>query len=681
LTERFDSTVGGHTVHMPFSGIWQMTPAEAMIAKIPVYGGTTDTATAMSFGFIPGLARWSPFHGGAFAVTEALSKLAAVGADPLRARLSMQEYYEALRDDPLKWGKPAAALLGALSAQLNLGVPAIGGKDSMSGTFQYQYASGGDDAPDANRAAETRPTEMRPTETRTAEIHVPPTLVCFAVCAAQASRAVSADFKQPGSYAVFLPLPVDPASHLPAWERVKALYERIHALCQAGRVLAASVVREGGLAAAVTRMCLGNQIGLAFDTVPDFQTLFAPLSSSLIIELKDDPHELLEGLNYTILGRTQAHPFITFSTFNETFNRDIPASSTSGDAGDPGRAVSLEEAAQAWSRPLEKIFPTRPAFASAPEPAAESSPTEPSSTEPSPTESPIKSPMPPSVPLHNERLRRRAPVSTRFAHPRVFIPVFPGINCELETAAAFESAGAVCDVFVLNNLTPRSIQMSLNAMAQKISQAQILMIPGGFSGGDEPDGSGKFIATVFRNPLLKEQITDLIERRDGLVLGICNGFQALIKLGLLPFGKITDLKPEDPTLTFNAIGRHVSRMVRTRITSVLSPWLARCEPGECHVLPVSHGEGRFAANPQLIQALADAGQIAAQYVDLNGEPSEDIQWNPNGSACAIEGVSSPDGRILGKMAHSERVVDPHACSNVPGGKNQRLFESGVAYYD
>ncbi|MDR1205044.1 MAG: phosphoribosylformylglycinamidine synthase, partial [Peptococcaceae bacterium] len=414
LSERFDSTVGGHTVHMPFSGIRQMTPAEAMIAKIPVYGGTTDTATAMSFGFIPGLASWSPFHGGAFAVTEALSKLAAVGAHPLRARLSMQEYYEVLKDDPLKWGKPAAALLGALSAQLNLGVPAIGGKDSMSGTFQYQYASGGDDAPpDAGRAAETRPTE-----TRTAEIHVPPTLVCFAVCATQASHAVSADFKQPGSFAVFLPLPVDSASHLPVWARVKALYERIYALCQAGRVLAASVVREGGLAAAVTRMCLGNQIGLAFDTVPDFQTLFAPLSSSLVVELNGsgDPHELLDGLDYTLLGRTLAHPFITF-------NRITPASSTGGGAGDP--AVSLEEAAQAWIRPLEKIFPTRP------------------SAEPS-----VKSPLTPSVPLHHERFQRSSPVSAHLAHPRVFIPVFPGINCELETAAAFESAGAVCDVFV-----------------------------------------------------------------------------------------------------------------------------------------------------------------------------------------------------------------------------------------
>jgi phosphoribosylformylglycinamidine synthase len=289
--------------------------------------------------------------------------------------------------------------------------------------------------------------------------------------------------------------------------------------------------------------------------------------------------------------------------------------------------------------------------------------------------------MEPGIPLYTERNRRKPSASIRLARPRVFIPVFPGTNCELETAAAFESVGAVCDVFVLNNLTPQSIQASLTAAAQKISQAQILMIPGGFSGGDEPDGSGKFIATLFRNPLLKEQITDLIERRDGLILGICNGFQALIKLGLLPFGKITDLKPEDPALTFNFIGRHVSRMVRTRITSVLSPWFARCEPGECHTLPVSHGEGRFTAERRLIQALADAGQIAAQYVDLNGAPSADIQWNPNGAVCAIEAVSSPDGRILGKMAHSERVVDPHICANVPGGKNQSLFESGVAYYD
>jgi phosphoribosylformylglycinamidine synthase len=601
LAERFDSTVSGHTVHMPLGGILQMTPEEAMIAKIPVYHGATDTATVMSYGFTPGLASWSPFHGGAFAVAEALSKLAAAGADPLKARLSMQEYYEVLKEDPLKWGKPAAALLGALSAQLNLGVPAVGGKDSMSGSFE--------------------------------DIHVPPTLVCFAISAAQASRSVSAAFKEPGSFAVFLPLPVDPASRTPLWDQVKSLYERIHALCQSGRVLAASVLREGGLAAAVTRMCLGNQIGLAFDSVPDPQTLFAPLSASLVVELREDPHELLNDLDYTVLGRTQTQPLIQLGG---------------------GAAVSLEEAAQAWTRPLEQVFPAQSAFRPSMEPA---------------------------IPIHRERFRRASAVPARLARPRVFIPVFPGTNGELEAAAAFESAGAICDVFVLNNLTPRGIQSSLTAMAQKISQAQILMIPGGFSGGDEPDGSGKFIATFFRNPLLKEQITELVEFRDGLILGVCNGFQALIKLGLLPFGKITDLKPDDPTLTFNSIGRHVSRMARTRITSVLSPWFARCEPGECHMLPISHGEGRFAADPRLIQTLADAGQIAAQYVDLNGDPGEDIQWNPNGSVCAIEGVSSPDGRILGKMAHSERTVGAHICVNVPGNKDQRLFESGVAYYD
>jgi phosphoribosylformylglycinamidine synthase len=596
LVERFDSTVGGHTVHMPLSGAWQMTPEEAMIAKIPVFHGTTDTATAMSFGFIPGLARWSPFHGGAFAVTEALSKLAAAGANPLKARLSMQEYYESLEGDPLKWGKPAAALLGAVLAQLKLNVPAIGGKDSMSGAFE--------------------------------NLSVPPTLVCFAVAAAQASRSVSAAFKQADSPVAFLPLPVDPASRLPVWDRVKALYERIYALSQAGRVSAASVIREGGVAAAVTRMCLGNRRGFVFRHIPDSQTLFAPLSSSLIVELQGDPQDLLNGVHYTLLGHTQARPLIELNDC----------------------VISLDEAAQAWTRPLETVFPSRSDF---------------------------KPSMDPAMPLYTNRGAYKPAV--RVARPRVFIPVFPGANCEWETARAFESAGAVCDAFVLNNLSPQGIQASLTAMAKKISQAQILVIPGGFSGGDEPDGAGKFIATLFRNPLLKACVTDLIESRDGLILGICNGFQALIKLGLLPFGKITDLKPHDPTLTFNAIGRHVSQMGRTRVTSVLSPWLARCEPGECHTLPLSHGEGRFAADPQILQRLGDAGQIATQYVDLDGAPSPHMPWNPNGSVCAIEGLSSPDGRILGKMAHSERIGS-HICANVPGNKDQRLFESGVGYF-
>jgi phosphoribosylformylglycinamidine synthase len=593
LAERFDASIGAGTVLMPFAGQTQLTPEDAMCAKIPLESGETDDATAMSYGFIPGMSRWSPFHGAVYAVTEALAKLAAIGADPLTARLTLQEYFERLRDMPERWGKPASALLGALTAQLNFGVPAIGGKDSMSGSFN--------------------------------ELDVPPTLVCFAVAMTKACKTGSAAFKKAGSRVVLLNLPTNKETLLPEWEGAKNLLTRVSTMVQDGVFSSASAVREGGAAAAVCRMAFGNSFGFEFAAELDEKVLFAPLCGSFVAELAEDT--TLEGIDFIDLGRTSA---------NQAFVID-------------GEEVALSELAAAWSGTLENVFPTR-----------------------------AKTPdMPFDVPLYGKRYGKAPAIKA--AVPRVIIPVFPGTNCEVDTARAFKKAGATPEILIMKNLSPRDIDESVSAFIKSIKNSQIIMLPGGFSGGDEPDGSGKFIATTLRNERVRDAVQELLEKRDGLMLGICNGFQALIKTGLVPFGRIVDIEPEFPTLTFNTLGRHVSQMAYTRITSVMSPWMSLVEAGDIHAVPVSHGEGRFAADEKTIEQLIANGQIATQYVDLFGKPCAGTPFNPNGSVCAVEGITSPDGRILGKMAHSERKGE-NLYKNVPFNKDQKIFESGVLYF-
>ncbi len=594
LGERFDASIGAGTVIMPFGGKTQLTPQEAMAAKIPLEKGETDDATAMSYGFIPAVSRWSPFHGSAYAVVESLSKLLAIGAYPLKARLTFQEYFEKLMDKPERWGKPAAALLGAMTAQLNLGIPSIGGKDSMSGTFE--------------------------------QIDVPPTLVSFAVAMTKASKTISAEFKQAGSKVYYVSVPEDKETLMPKWDELTEMYMAVYSLMEKGKVLSASVVKEGGAAASVCKACFGNGFGFKFEKELTFDELFAPLSGSLIIEVKDGAELPEDVVNY-LLGEV-------------TENAEIEIN---------GEKIKNSEILSEWTAPLEKVFPTQ---AKCPK---------------------IRE----SVPLYKTRSNISPVIKT--AKPTVFIPVFPGTNCEVDTARAFEKAGANAELLIVKNLKPSDIEETINKMVELINNSQIIMFPGGFSGGDEPDGSGKFIATTFRNPKVKEAVDNLLYNRDGLMLGICNGFQALIKLGLVPYGEIREIKPTDPTLTFNTVGRHISHMAYTRVTSVKSPWLAGVEAGDVFAVPVSHGEGRFMADDETVKRLIENGQIATQYVDLSGNPSDNIAYNVNGSVCAIEGITSPDGRILGKMGHSERK-GKNLYSNVPFEKDQKIFESGVKYF-
>ncbi|MCY1714396.1 phosphoribosylformylglycinamidine synthase [Caproiciproducens galactitolivorans] len=595
LSERFDASIGASTVLMPFAGTYQLTPEEAMAAKIPVMHGETDDATAMAYGYIPGIARFSPFHGAAYAVAESLSKLAAIGADPLKARLTFQEYFERLNTDPKRWGKPTAALLGALSAQIGLGLPAIGGKDSMSGSFE--------------------------------QLDVPPTLVSFAVAMTKASKTISAAFKKPGAKVVLFPLPENPKTLLPDWEKLKEYYRGIHNMIQSGTVISASVVKEGGAAAAVAKMCFGNRFGFIFEpSVLDEKTLFAPVSGSIIAELAYGA-DVPDGFDAVELGKVAVVPQIFLDR----------------------ERLDLNVLISAWNGTLEKIFPNR----------AE------------------EKPVTRELPLCSDRYEKAPAVKT--AKPRVFIPVFPGTNCEYDSARAFERAGAQPKVLVVRNLSSSDIEETIEYIEKAIRTSQMIMLPGGFSGGDEPDGSGKFIATTFRNPKIAEAVNDLLKNRDGLMLGICNGFQALIKLGLVPYGEIRKPSETAPTLTFNTLGRHVSRMVYTRVTSVKSPWFAGVDAGDVFAVPVSHGEGRFVASDAVMKKLIANGQVATQYTTPDGTPSGSIEWNPNGSVCAVEGITSPDGRILGKMAHSERRGE-NLYSNVPGEKDQKIFESGVKYF-
>jgi phosphoribosylformylglycinamidine synthase len=595
LVERFDSTIGGASVLLPFGGKYQSTPIECMVAKLPLIKGETLTGTAMSWGYFPRLSTWSPFHGGLYAVIDAAAKIVATGGDLHSIRLTLQEYFEKPGTDRRKWGKPFAALLGALTAQKELGIAAIGGKDSMSGSFR--------------------------------DLSVPPTLVAFALAAVDVRNIISPEFKSPGRKVVLLPLRRDMAE-MPDFQYLGRLFSSLHRAITKGRVTAAHTVRGGGIAEAIAKMSFGNRIGFKFDASFDLKRLYLPDIGSFVLEINGSGSEdLFVGAEQIMLGTTIAEPHIT-----------------SADA-----ELTIDELKAHWEVPLEKIFP-----ASVPRP---------------------------SVHYPGSDFSRRSGVRARarIVKPKVCITVFPGTNCEYDSARAFERAGAETAMFVMRNLTTEDIDESISRLVKLISNSQILMIPGGFSAGDEPDGSGKFIAAFFRNPSVRDAVSELLGNRDGLMLGICNGFQALIKLGLVPYGKVTAIEPASPTLTFNTIGRHISRIVCTRITSVKSPWFAEVNVGDIHSIPISHGEGRFVAPETLIAELFRNGQVATRYTGPDGKHQDDYAGNPNGSHAAIEGITSPDGRVLGKMGHSERRGD-YVSKNIFGNKDQKIFESGVKYF-
>ncbi len=597
LAERFDSTIGGGTVLMPFGGKRQMTPAEGMVAKLPVPDAETNTATAMTFGLNPHLSEWSPFHGALYAVVESVAKIVALGGDAEKIRLTFQEYFESLGRDPERWGKPFAALLGALWAQHELGIPAIGGKDSMSGTFM--------------------------------DMHVPPTLASFAVNVLRTEHVISQEFKYVGNkvYAVFCP---KDDQDLPRFRSLRNNFAKIGALSRTRRIFSAMSVGTGGIAAAITKMCLGNGIGFRFSKAMQKEDLFRADYGTILLEISDkmDVTESLEGTSYCELGSTIEVPSIVCGK----------------------AAIPLADAEEAYVKPLESIFPTK-----------------------------LRRGSKEKATLVAYNRGMRIVPQAQVAKPRVFIPVFPGTNCEYDSARAWQRAGAETETMVIRNLTPGAVEESVEAIVQGIRRAKILMLPGGFSGGDEPDGSGKFMAAMFRNPRIAAEVMRLLDSRDGLILGICNGFQALIKLGLVPYGEIRPLSDHSPTLTHNSMGRHVSCMVRTKVVSNLSPWFHNATVGEIHTVPVSHGEGRFVADHEVVAKLRIRGQIATQYVDSRGNPSMAYPFNPNGSVNAIEGITSPNGRVLGKMGHSERV-GRDVAKNVPGNMDQRIFEAGVLYY-
>ncbi|HWR40102.1 MAG TPA: phosphoribosylformylglycinamidine synthase [Patescibacteria group bacterium] len=606
LVERFDSSIGAGTVLMPFGGRHQITPVDGMVAKLPVLTGDTVTGTVMTYGYNAQLAKWSPFHGALYAVVEAAAKTVALGGSYRKIRLTLQEYFEKLGNDEQKWGKPFSALLGAYYAQKRLGLPAIGGKDSMSGTFK--------------------------------DLNVPPTLVAFGVSVVDVRRVISPEFKQAGSRVVYVPAGRDEQG-MPDFTRLTTAFDTVERLMAGGQVLAAAPVKIGGVAAAISKMSFGNRLGAILNgAAVDW---FAPDVGGLVLEMpaelpEDQLAKLFGNVAYQPLGVTQCAPILVVD----------------------GIKMSLEGLQTAWEMPLEKIFPT-----GRPEAGATTLAVIPEAWQ--------------ATTASGKGAVRHSRQTV--ARPKVFIPVFPGTNCEYDTARAFEQAGAEARVMVVRNLTAAQIEESVQEIARRISESQIVMLPGGFSAGDEPDGSGKFIAALLRNPRIKEAITQLLEQRDGLMLGICNGFQALIKLGLVPYGEIRDMHQESPTLTFNQIGRHISCMAHCRAVSRTSPWLAQLDDDEIYRVPVSHGEGRFVARPEEIDRLFASGQVAFQYVDLAGQPTYDIRYNPNGAMAAIEGITSPDGRVLGKMGHSERI-GAAVARNVPGKQDQRLFAAGVEYF-
>ena len=589
LVEKFDSTIGAGTVLMPFGGRYQLTPNQAMAAKIPVLKGETNTCSLMGWGFNPVISEKSPYHGAMMAVVESIAKIVAAGGTYHKCWLTFQEYFERTQNNPVRWGKPFAALLGAFRAQLEMGCAAIGGKDSMSGTFE--------------------------------NIDVPPTLVSFAVCTADSRKVISPEFKAAG-HTVIRIAPEYDGNGLPVFDSVKQCFDQIESMIDSGRACAVWSVAGGGVAEGIAKMCFGNHIGFEFSRKLSDTILFKPWYGSFIVELTGEA-----GYGEEIIGRTMPD----YRIYGE------------------GYTMQAEALQKAWESKLESVFPCR-----------------------------IKTEFATIESYSYETKSRKSP-AIKAARPRVLIPVFPGTNCEYDTARVFERAGADVNVMVIRNLSASDIEASVAAVAAQMKQSQIVMLPGGFSGGDEPDGSGKFITAFFRNPRIKNEVHALLQQRDGLMLGICNGFQALIKLGLVPFGEIVDMTEDSPTLTFNTIARHQSMMVTTRIASDKSPWLAGCKVGDLHTVAISHGEGRFVASDALIRRMANNGQIATQYVDEYGKPTMDIRYNPNTSIDAIEGITSPDGRVLGKMGHSERI-GRDICKNVCGNKDQLIFQSGVNYF-
>ena len=596
LVEMFDSSIGAGSVLMPYGGKYQLTETQAMVAKLPVLRGKTDTVTMMSYGFDPYLSSWSPYHGAVYAVTESMARIVANGGDYKKIRFTFQEYFRRMTSDPERWSQPFAALLGAYDAQIGYGLPSIGGKDSMSGTFN--------------------------------DIDVPPTLVSFAVDVAKDSDVITPELKTAGNSLVQFSIEKDDYD-IPVYEKVMELYDSISGLMKKGIIVSAYALDSNGLAAALSKMAFGNGLGVAVDKEVPLRALFENGLGDIVAEIAADKLEALAAadVDYMTVGKVTEEAAFTYKDAE----------------------ISLEEALAAWKKPLEKVFPTKA----------------------------VKDTTPIETRLyHKEQIYV---CKNKVAKPTVFIPVFPGTNCEYDSTKAFERAGANVVTKVFKNLSAEDIRESVDAFEKAISQAQIIMFPGGFSAGDEPDGSAKFFATAFQNAKIKEAVTKLLQERDGLALGICNGFQALIKLGLVPFGEITGQTAESPTLTFNTINRHISKMVYTKVVSDKSPWLREAKLGQTYCSPASHGEGRFVANREWLDKLFANGQVATQYVDIDGNVSMDEEWNVNGSYCSIEGITSPDGRCFGKMAHAERR-DTSVAINIYGEQDLKIFESGVAYF-
>ena len=608
LVEMFDGSIGAGSVFMPHGGKYQMTETQAMVAKLPVLKGDCDTVTMMSYGFDPYLSSWSPYHGAVYAVTESVAKIVAAGGDYRKIRFTFQEYFRRMTEDPHRWSQPFAALLGAYAAQLGFGLPSIGGKDSMSGTFE--------------------------------DIDVPPTLVSFAVDVAKEKDIITPELKKAGSKLVWLRIPKDEYD-LPVYEKVMEQYGKFAEDIKAGRIISAYVPDRHGVIAAVSKMAFGNGMGVKIEHSMDERELFAPAFGDLVAEVPEGKVGELQ-ITYTVIGEV---------TDDKAFSY--------GDA-----VIGLDEAEEAWTGTLEKVFATR------------------SGAQDGPTSWFIRSEKKEDGELKEDGCFHASKVhicSHKIAQPTVFIPVFPGTNCEYDSAKAFERAGARVITKVFRNMDAADIVDSVDVFEKAISQSQIIMFPGGFSAGDEPDGSAKFFATAFQNAKLKEAVENLLNERDGLALGICNGFQALIKLGLVPNGKITGQTENAPTLTYNTIGRHISKMVYTKVVTDKSPWLAKADLGGVYVTPASHGEGRFVAPAETIAQLFANGQVATRYCDPEGNISNDEEWNVNGSYFAIEGITSPDGRVLGKMAHVERRGRSVAM-NIYGEQDLKIFESGVEYF-
>ena len=594
LVEMFDGSIGAGSVFMPHGGKYQLTETQAMVAKVPVQTGKTDSVSMMSYGFDPYLSSWSPYHGAVYAVTESIAKIVAAGGDHRKIRFTFQEYFRRMSEDPKRWSQPFAALLGAYAAQIGFGLPSIGGKDSMSGTFQ--------------------------------DIDVPPTLVSFAVDMALDNDIITPELKKAGNKLVWLRIEKDEFD-LPVYDKVMEQYGKLQEDISSGRVVSAYALDRHGVIAAVSKMAFGNRMGVKIEHNMDPRDMFAPAFGDIIAEVEDGQVGNLQ-ITYTVIGEV---------TDKNCFEY--------GDV-----QIGIDEALDAWTGTLEKVFATK---------SEESS------------DKPVE-----------EKLYNTSNIhicSHKIGQPTVFIPVFPGTNCEYDSTRAFERAGAKVVTKVFRNLDAEDIRSSVDEFEKAIGQAQMIMFPGGFSAGDEPDGSAKFFATAFQNAKIKEAVEKLLNERDGLALGICNGFQALIKLGLVPYGKIVGQTEDSPTLTYNTIGRHISKMVYTKVVTNKSPWLAGAELGSVYTNPASHGEGRFVAGGEWIKRLFENGQVATQYCDPEGNISMNEEWNVNGSYCAIEGITSPDGRVLGKMVHSERR-DSSVAINIYGEQDMKIFESGVKYF-